>query len=184
MSYEEFGVPEGEHIPGTTVHQYLETYAGKYGITKHIRYGRRVVSAEKQIGGGWKLLNDVYGEDEQKGSEEVLCKKLVVATGLTSTPLPSKLPQKEAFDAPILSFRSLTDSASITKLLTDDQAETVAVLGGSKAGYDAVYTLATAGKKVKWIIKKSGYGPTWMSPIHMFVPGFGNAWLEKIATTR
>jgi cation diffusion facilitator CzcD-associated flavoprotein CzcO len=184
MSYEKFGVPEGEHIPGTTVNRYLETYAEKYGISKHIRYGRRVTSAEKRVGGGWKLDTEVRGPKYQNSTEEILCQKLVVATGLTSTPLPSKLPEQEKFGAPILSFRSLADSGSITQLTEDDQAKTVAVLGASKSGYDAVYTLASAGKKVNWIIKKTGYGPNWMSPSHMFVPGFGNAWLEKLVTTR
>ncbi|KAJ2904869.1 FAD-dependent monooxygenase DEP4 [Zalerion maritima] len=57
----------------------------------------------------------------------------------------------------------------------------VTVLGGTKTGWDLVYAYATRGFEVEWVIRESGYGPTWMAPIR--VTPFGIR-LEHIVQSR
>lgn len=57
------------------------------------------------------------------------------------------------------------------------------VLGGGKAAFDIVYLMAAHGKRVTWIIRASGHGPTYMAPAHLYIGPF-RCWLEKLTTTR
>ena len=81
--------------------------------------------------------------------------KLVVATGLTSIPKMPDLPGKETFSAPILHQEAFGQSG----VLTDPEINDVTVIGGGKSAADMVYTCVKAGKKVSWVIIKSGTGP-------------------------
>ncbi|KAI9367149.1 hypothetical protein BJX61DRAFT_529855 [Aspergillus egyptiacus] len=57
----------------------------------------------------------------------------------------------------------------------------IAVFGATKSAWDAVYTAATAGAAVDWIIRDNGHGPCWMAPPYVTPM---HKWLEKLVTTR
>lgn len=48
-------------------------------------------------------------------------------------------------------------------LAKDPAVKSVTVVGASKYGYDAVYLMASHGKRVEWINRKSGGGAMWMA---------------------
>ncbi|KAH7002647.1 hypothetical protein EDB80DRAFT_765021 [Ilyonectria destructans] len=56
--------------------------------------------------------------------------------------------------------------------------KSVIVFGGIKFAWDAVYVYITAGVKVNWVIRSSGYGPCWMVPAYVMLL---KKWLEKLA---
>ncbi|KAI4216330.1 MAG: hypothetical protein LQ351_001340 [Letrouitia transgressa] len=173
-----FGVKEGEHIAGEKVYAYLRAYAEKFGLAQRLDVGKDVLSAEHLPGGGWKLgVRDL----STGGTTSVTCGKLLVATGMTSRPLPVSLPGAHQFTRPLMTFAEFRQRS--WGILDDKTINHVAVIGGSKAAFDAVSALAMGGKKVTWIIRASGYGPVWMVPAHIYL-GPLKCWLEKLVTMR
>ncbi|MGB3072038.1 MAG: NAD(P)-binding domain-containing protein [Ottowia sp.] len=59
-AYEDFPFPEGSPLyPGhRQVHQYLESYAEKFGVTPHIRFRSRVVDVAAAETGRWRVVLD------------------------------------------------------------------------------------------------------------------------------
>ncbi|MCJ1297767.1 hypothetical protein MMC08_000555 [Hypocenomyce scalaris] len=184
--HEGFGVKNEEHIPGGTVHEYLRQYAETFDLLRRIMFNTKVRTAEK-VKEGWRLRNTTWQHSSQEKHEKqsldwtIICKKLIVATGVASTSLPVHIRGSESFGAPITNFGSLARSAP--RLLADPSTESVTVIGGSKAAYDCVNIFASAGKRVNWIIRASGHGPTYMAPGHTYLGPF-RRWLEKLTTTR
>jgi len=173
-----FGVKPGEHVPGETMNAYLEAYARKFGLTGRIQLESTVVEVKRRDPGGegWIVTVESAG-----GVSYLECGKLVVATGITSTPHRPQLPGSDDFDRPIIHSSELgPQSATLTG---DARVRTVAVLGGSKSAYDAVYLAASTGHDVEWIIRRSGRGPTWVFPIYTFLGPF-KAWRERLVTRR
>lgn len=111
---------------------------------------------------------------------EILCEKLILASGLCSTPRPMQIQSQETFNKPIVNFSELGRKAQA--LLDDDNVQHVTVLGGSKAACDCVYMFASQGKKVSWIIRRTGHGPCWMSPPYVYV-GPVKCWLKMLVTS-
>ncbi|KAK7550102.1 hypothetical protein IWX49DRAFT_151125 [Phyllosticta citricarpa] len=178
-----FGVAPRCHIPGKVVHKYLCEYSDNFGLTGRIRFNSMALSAEKQDDGRWKL-HVVPTETDVGGREyELFCNKLIVATGLTSRPEAVHYKGEEDFNAPILNSAALaTEGVRLTKE-TPEHDRQVTILGGSKSAYDSVYMFASNGFQVNWVIRKSGYGPTWMAPPHIKIPG-GSLWTEMVPLTR
>lgn len=181
-----FGVKKEEHIPGETLHKYLRQYAEKFDLLRRITFNTKVRTAEK-VEEGWRLQTSTWepaipGEHEKKSQDQtIFCKKLIVATGVASTPLPLHIRGSESFEAPITTFGSLATSGP--PLLADPSIKSVTVVGGSKAAYDCVYLFASGGKRVDWIIRRSGHGPTYMARPHVYLGPF-RRWLEKLTSTR
>ncbi|EKG17243.1 Pancreatic hormone-like protein [Macrophomina phaseolina MS6] len=169
-----FGVAPGEHIPGTTLHKYLTSYAEHFGIYSRIRFNIRVEAAEENAGvDGWVLgvVNTATGEKALLNA-----KKLIVATGLTSESYVPTFVGQEGFGSPIFHSKDFADRADTLKT-----ARSVAVLGGAKSAWDAAYAYASAGVPVNMIIRKAGRGPVWMSPPYVTPL---KKWLEKLVHTR
>ena len=177
---ENFGVKRDEHIPGKVVFEYFKQYAEKYDLTRRIWSMSKIRSAEK-IETGWRLTVIHGNLPASNQSKIVTCSKLVVATGLTSDPAPINIRGQENFEAPVINFAHFRREAP--HLLAEPSVQHVAVYGGSKAAYDAVYMLASNGKRVSWIIRASGHGPTYMAPGHVYLGPF-RCWLEKLTTVR
>ena len=177
---EEFGIKREEHIPGETVYEYFRQYAKKYDLTRRILSRSKARSAEKTRD-GWTLTVSNGWLPESDRSQTVTCSKLIVATGITSSPAPINFKGQEKFKAPVINFAHFRQEAS--HLLAECSCRHVAVYGGSKAAYDAVYMLASKGKHVSWIMRASGHGPTYMAPAHVYLGPF-RCWLEKLTTTR
>ena len=146
MDTETFGVKPGEFIPGKVVHDYLDKYAEKFDIKNKIRCNIKVKSAEHQNDGGWVLT--VLSSGDSSKESKIIAKKLVVATGLTSESFLPDIQGEESFGVPLFHGKDFLQHAD-----TLGSAKTVTVFGGTKSGWDAVYTYATKGIKVNWIIR-------------------------------
>ncbi|GKT49857.1 FAD-dependent monooxygenase DEP4 [Colletotrichum spaethianum] len=173
MDPETFGILPGQHIPGQVLHDYLTKYAQTFGIFDKIRFQHKLLSAEHQTNGGWVLtvLNGKDGKESQ-----VLAKKLVIATGLTSEAFLPNFEGQETFGAPIFHGKDFLQHAD-----TLDSAQSVTVFGGTKSAWDLVYAYAIKGIKVNWVIRESGHGPVWMAPPYVTPL---KKWLEKLVHTR
>ena len=153
-----FGVKEGEPIPGPVVHEYLKAYAEKFNIYQRIRFNSRVDTVMRQEKGGWAIsFSERVGDTTT--SKNIISKRLVIATGLTSEPYVPQIAGQEDFDVPIVHAKYLMDHESLVHT-----SEEVIIMGGSKSGWDSAYAFASAGVQVNWIIRESGHGPNWMAP--------------------
>ena len=81
--------------------------------------------------------------------------KVIVASGLTSTPNTPGLPRVERFETPVIHQESFGQSS----VLSSVKFQNVTVIGGGKSAADMVYASVKAGKSVSWIVRASGTGP-------------------------
>jgi cation diffusion facilitator CzcD-associated flavoprotein CzcO len=157
----ELGVDKWADLPAERVHAYLERYVDKFDLRKRCRLGTKVVRIEKCEGTkekttAWKVEVERETEDEESVKESLTCDKLIMATGINSTPnLPSDI-DWSTFDGPILHSK---DVGTKHHLLTSESVRRVTVVGGNKSAVDVVNMCALAGKEVDWVIRKEGYGP-------------------------
>lgn len=135
-----FGVKTGEHIPGTVVNAYLNAYAAKFHIADLIRFNTKVTAAKHCDIGGWELS---IGEGER-----VFARRLILATGLTSTEFLPHFEGQETFGGLIFHSKHFLQNKD-----TIEQCKSVTVFGGGKFAWDAVYLYAMAGVKVNWVIR-------------------------------
>ncbi|RFU31217.1 hypothetical protein B7463_g5094, partial [Scytalidium lignicola] len=177
MSTEVYGVRPGEFIPGSVVHQYLEDYTGRFIGKERLRLETRVESAEHIEGGGWILtLLSGFNDKDALKEAKIYTKKLIVAAGMNSEAYLPKFVGSESFGAPLFHPKDFLKHADTLKTATN-----VCVFGGGKSAWDAVYEYASKCIQVDWVIRKSGHGPTWMSPPYVTPL---KKWLEKLAHTR
>jgi cation diffusion facilitator CzcD-associated flavoprotein CzcO len=115
-------------------------------------------------------------------TEQILCDKLIVATGLASSPRRSDLLGRDEFKGQFLEYTDILYDTE-QSVCHDPSIKSVAVIGGSKSSYDAIFWTATAGKKVDWIIQNSGHGPHWTTPSFLRLFGL-RMQFEKMTTTR
>lgn len=170
--HSDYGVKPGEHVPGHPMHRYLEDYAKKHDLLRRMSLNTRVTTIEKLQDGDsivWRLF--YQSRRYQKGAAthystdgSMKTRKLILATGVTNEPNHPKISGEAEFNAPIVHSARLGREAS--RLLEDPIIKRVAVLGGGKSAYDAVYLFACAGKEVEWIIRRSGRGTNWVLPAH------------------
>ncbi|KAG8533981.1 uncharacterized protein KY384_001724 [Bacidia gigantensis] len=178
---DEYGVKQRDHVTGTAMHQYLNDYAAKYDLQRITTLCTKVTRVEKSESGWAVTVSSSNATGNSPSEKSIQCSKLIIATGLTSSPAPIGLKYDSNFQPPIINFKDLAKESS--GVLRDETTEHVTVVGGGKGAYDSVYLLATRGKKVAWIIRSSGHGPIWMAPSHVQI-GPVLCWLEKLATTR
>ncbi|KAI1334268.1 hypothetical protein F5Y15DRAFT_294982 [Xylariaceae sp. FL0016] len=177
---DKYGVKDGEHIPGIVLHLYLTDFANHFDIMRRIRFETKIQTIEKTEK-GWKLFAEETSVDGVMIPVVYMCAKLIMSTGLASTPNPVSIAGQEHYSKPVIHHGQLkVEGYAIAE---DPNVETVTVIGASKTGYDAVQLMASRGKKVEWIIRESGGGAVWMSP--PWVPlGPWKVMLEHIATMR
>lgn len=178
---ETYQVEEGRHIPGTVMHKYLTDFARHYDIFDRIKFNTKVVEIHKMASGGWKLLAHEEAGDIGAKEVEYDAEKLIVCSGLASTPNPVNIRGMDEFQRPVLHHGQLKNEAVCLARASD--VDTVTVVGASKTGYDAVQLFASHGKKVNWIIRASGGGGVWMSKPWVFM-GPWRVMLEHTATMR
>ena len=156
-----FGVSAGSHVPGEVMHRYIKAYAERFDLLLLIDFESPVVEIWKlQDIGGWNV--------KLRSGTSVQGWKLIIATGVTNVPNRPQLSGHDEFGGPIMHSAELGMQA--TALTDNPSAETIAVLGGGKSAYDAVHLAGKAGKRVEWIILKSGKGPNWVCPAHTMGP--------------
>lgn len=166
-----FGVNPGEHIPGQVLHQYLTQFAERFDVAKRIRFHTVVENIQDGGDSGWILNLATKGK-----KTKVLAQKVICATGVTNEPFMPKLRGAEDFGAPLFHSKQFKEYAD-----TLDTTKRLAVLGGAKSSWDVAYAYARAGAKVDMIIRESGKGPVWMTPV--YVTPFKKA-LEKLIFVR
>ena len=112
------GVKKEEHIPGEVSYEYFRRYAEKHDLMRRIDFGQKVMVAEK-VQEGWRLeLETAWLKGQTIGppptQRTVRCSKLIIATGLTSAPVPISIKGSEEFAAPIVNFGDLAREAART----------------------------------------------------------------------
>ncbi|MCJ1388705.1 monooxygenase [Xylographa bjoerkii] len=137
------------------VGEYLEKYIEEFKYEGHtlrdrIYFGVSVTKVEKKDA-TWAV--HVYC-DHTKTASVFYATKLMIASGLTSTPNMPDLPNQDCFKGDILHQRSFGQSSVLAS-----PSKNVTVLGGAKSAADMVYASVKAGKSVSWIIRSSGSGP-------------------------
>lgn len=148
-----YGVKPGQHIPGTVLHRYLTDFAKKFGVFERVRFHTRVVELSPN-GQGWKL-EVVTGEKEYF----LTTAKIIIATGMTSTPNIPQYAGQETFDGPIFHAKDFCRNGDTVKT-----AQNVTIVGGAKSAYDVAWAYANAGAKVNLVIRPGGNGPVWLAP--------------------
>ncbi|KAJ5660123.1 hypothetical protein N7507_006574 [Penicillium longicatenatum] len=179
MDAKKYGVGDGEHIPCATMHRYFCDFADHFDIRRRVRFNTNVLEVE-QLEDGWMLSTEMTDNAQQRLAA-YKCKKLIIASGLASTPRPISISGQQDFDRPVISHARLLDKGA--ELASDPKIESVTVVGASKSGYDAVYLMASHGKKVQWVVRKSGGGAVWMMQPWVNITWM-RAKLESLATTR
>ncbi|GLA62889.1 hypothetical protein AtubIFM55763_005003 [Aspergillus tubingensis] len=176
-----FGVKKGEHIPGHVVHKYLNAYVDHFNIRDLIRLETKVEVVEHvdDNDGGWTLTTSTspFSSSDEVQRKIIRTKKLLLATGMTSEPFLPHLPGQETYPHIITHTGTLLPHQAT--LFQKDKK--VTIYGGTKSAWDAVHAAATSGANVTWIIRSTGHGPVWMTP--MYVTPL-KKWFEKLLTTR
>ncbi|KAL9634615.1 MAG: hypothetical protein Q9204_002925 [Flavoplaca sp. TL-2023a] len=136
-------------------------YAGQT-MRQRISFNFHVQNVNKD-NGEWTIS----GKDA-RGEVVLQSSKLIVASGLTSVPNMPFLPGQESFANPILHQKDFGQST----VLYRPDIERITVLGAAKSAADLVYDCVQAGKKVTWIVRKTGTGPGFLvSPDPRVSPG-------------
>lgn len=176
---DDFHVAAGAHIPGEVMHEYLTQYARKWDVLRRIDFETTVEEVARLPDSlGWAIR-----VSKPDGTRlDLQTKQLIVASGITNRPHRPLLPtgSDTVFAAPILHSAEL---GKRSVLVTSESVSTLAVLGGAKSAYDAVYLAAREGKHVHWIIRASGKGPVWVFPPYTQL-GPIQAWRERLPTRR
>ncbi|KAL8698726.1 MAG: hypothetical protein Q9201_006410 [Fulgogasparrea decipioides] len=177
MHEQTFGVKAGDFIPGPSIHMYLRSYAEKFDIHRRIRFGTWVKTVDRNSSDTWLVH---YSQSQSRTAsdtprtrdsavnhspKQILTKKLVISTGLTSDPFIPHIPGSDTFDAPLFHAKYLLDKFSETS--SSPASKNIVIYGSAKSAYDAAYAYASHGISVDWIIRESGHGPVWMAPIHV-----------------
>ncbi|KAL5341523.1 hypothetical protein BJX70DRAFT_54759 [Aspergillus crustosus] len=170
-----FGVKPGEHVPGQVVQQYLERFAEHFALTEYIRLNSRVTVIEHNDDTTWTVT---YADTQTEEEVTLRARKLILATGITSQPYLPTIPGQDTFNMPLFHTVNMPTYHRSTIQQPNNR---IAVLGGTKSAWDAVYAAATAGAEVHWIIRDNGHGTCWMSPPYVTPL---HRWLEKLVTTR
>lgn len=175
------GVKERGLLSGEAIYAYFHKYAKEFDLLRRTRFSTKVVSAtdnQTDAKKAWTLELLDLGSSK---SASISCSKLLVATGQTSRPLLPSYPSANLFKKPFI--HTLSFAKEGMSWLEDSSVSHVTVIGGGKSAHDAVYALATSGKRVTWIIRKSSRGGTWMAGSF---PQLGPAkvWLEGLLMTR
>lgn len=157
----ELGIDKWADLPAEKVHDYLERFTDKFDLRRRCKLSTRVLTVERDSEKGeegyvWRLEVETKKDFEEHSVREVLlCDKLIVATGVSSTP---SLPDLDwsRFEGPVMHSKEVGKKH---KVLTSSPVKRVTVVGGNKSAVDVVYLCALAGIEVDWIIRKDGYGP-------------------------
>lgn len=167
-----YGVRAGQdHIPAATLHRYLTDFSKKFGVYERTRLNTKVNTIQPSDGGGWQL-----SITSKEGQYQLQTKKLILATGLTSTPNIPSYPGQEHFTPPFFHAKDFCTNGELV-----DTAQNAVVVGGGKSAYDCAYAFAEKGSQVDLVVRPTGQGPVWLCP--PFVTPFKRM-MEELLHTR
>ncbi|KAJ4395879.1 hypothetical protein N0V93_000093 [Gnomoniopsis smithogilvyi] len=160
MREDVYGVKPGGHIPGAVLHRYLTDFAKHYGLLERMQFHSKVDNVEALRSDssditGWRL--SVAGQDGAQRT--MITTKLILATGLTSTPNMPQYAGAETFEKPLFHAKDFCRRASELK-----GVKKAVVVGGAKSAYDVAYALVQDGTLVDLVIRPNGHGPVWIAP--------------------
>lgn len=153
MKPEIYGVYPGQHIPGGVLHRYLTDFAKRFGVFSRTRFNTKVDSVEPHEKDTWKLKITT-----EKSQQSLITKKLILATGLTSTPNFPQYPGAENFKGAYFHAKDFCRNGETVKT-----AGNAVVVGGGKSAYDVAWAYADAGVQVDMVIRPDGQGPVWIA---------------------
>jgi dimethylaniline monooxygenase (N-oxide forming) len=160
-----FEPPEGEvddqdFYMARTMADYLDGYANQHeysgtSLRDRIHFGIRITELER-LSSGWMLhCTSVDGTVSFKAN------KVLVATGSTSVHNMPEFKSRDTFGGPIVH----TLDYGRSKIYERKDIDQIAIVGGGKSAADMAYESVKAGRRVKWIVRKSGKGPgSFLSP--------------------
>ena len=172
---EKYGVAGVGHIPGAVVHSYFCDVVDHFGITPCLLLRRRVARATVD---GCRWIVRVECVDGSGEAEDIVARRLVIATGLTSTPSIPHLPGSENFAGLMPHSKQLKEKAYALA-----QCKDVVVLGANKSAWDVCYRAARSGAQVHMVIRPSGGGPSYLWPRSFFI-GPWEVSLARLSATR
>lgn len=141
--------PALKPIPGRQVQAYLHQYAEENGLLSKIKFGSKVVKAERRGGDrGWRVRTS--------RGDVLECDKLIVATGLYSKPHWPDIPRDEDFTGAVIHSKSLGEEH--VRLTDSERVADVVIVGGCKSAVEAANIFLAAGKRVHWVIRESQQG--------------------------
>ncbi|KAI9148309.1 dimethylaniline monooxygenase (N-oxide forming) [Paramyrothecium foliicola] len=153
MLESKYGVKPNNHIPGAVLNQYLTDFAHHFGFFDKIQFHTKVDIVEPS-GESWKLF-----VTSPSGERTVIARKLILATGLTSTPNMPTYKGQENLGAPLFHAKDFCAQAPTLKDIKNS-----VVVGGAKSAFDVAYAQVQAGSTVDLIIRDNGHGPVWIAP--------------------
>ncbi|KAH8669039.1 hypothetical protein BX600DRAFT_480877 [Xylariales sp. PMI_506] len=194
MDLKRYALKPKQHIPGATVHRYLLDFVDYYGLKSRVRLRTKVETASLLADGTWLVdFSTEYGrkgfEDTYVGaldtrsttsqkSGQLVAKRLVLATGLTSEPYMPYFPGQERFQGKIFHSKELKSKSEEIQ-----SAQSVVVVGGNKSAWDTSYNAAESGAQVHMVMRPAGGGPSWLwRPVRLF--SFVNTSLSRLSLTR
>ncbi|KAG9666988.1 putative dimethylaniline monooxygenase, partial [Aureobasidium melanogenum] len=149
-----YGVSPGGHIPGAVLNRYLTDFARHFGILERLQFRTTVSVVEPTPTDGWRLTAET-----PNGQKVVETSKLILATGLTSTPNMPVYAGAEHFDKPLFHAK---DFCTMAPKLKD--VKHAVVVGGAKSAFDVAYAMVESGATVDLVIRPNGHGPVWIAP--------------------
>ncbi|KAF9698564.1 hypothetical protein EKO04_003509 [Ascochyta lentis] len=156
MDGERYGVQPMSHIPGAVLHRYLTDFSEHYRIYERLQFNS-TVDAIESTSLGWTLTVKTLG-----GKRKLSTTKLILATGLTSTPSMPCYKGAESFGRPLFHAKDFCRRAEEVK-----GVEHVVVIGAAKSAYDVAYEMAKSGATIDLIVRPNGNGPVWIAPRHV-----------------
>ncbi|CAG8251048.1 unnamed protein product [Penicillium salamii] len=149
---EAYGVKPDSHIPAATLHRYLTDYARHFGVFERVIFNTVVGTIERCVA-SW-----VVNTSSEAGTAALRTKRLILATGLTSTPNMPSYPGQDSFNAPFFHAKDFQEHSSF------DSSKEIVVVGGAKSAFDVAFAYAQARVRVNLVIRPEGNGPVWLSP--------------------
>lgn len=171
MTEEKYGVRDFNHIPGAILHRYLTDFAKHFGVFDKIQFHTKVDLIKPGKQGGWTL--DIKGPEGQRA---VNTARLIMATGLTSTPNMPSYKGADTFGVPLFHAKDFCMRAPELK-----DIKNAVVVGGAKSAFDVAYAMVEDGATVDLVIRDNGHGPVWIAPA--FVTPFKKR-LDKLLHVR
>lgn len=154
MDLKTYGLQPYDHIPAATLHKYLTDYAQHFGVFENIQFHTKVDLIQYEADMNWRIT-----VTSPQGPRSVSTEKLIIATGLTSTPNMPQYKDEDKFGAPFFHAKDFCKEApTLTK------AKNVVVVGGAKSAFDVAYAMVDQGSTVDLVIRPDGHGPVWIAP--------------------
>ncbi len=156
----ELGMDKWADLPAEKVHEYLERYSEIFDLKKRCILNTKVTRIQRNgsydIPTTWQVNIETSSSGNGPNTGLLTCDKLIIATGIDSTPNMPRDIDWSRFEGQIMHSKEI---GAKHDLLTSKDVNRVTVVGGNKSAVDAVNLCALAGKEVDWVIRKEGYGP-------------------------